>query len=379
MGDLVGRKRAFLASAGLFVLFGLVVTLAPYLATVFVARGLQGAAAAFMIPASISILTHAFAGGPARNRALSTFNAAGAVGFSAGLVIGGVVILQFGWRWAFALSFPTAILIVALGAAIIPTSGNRSIEARRQLDVAGVGLIAAARTSLVLALTLAAEHGVSRLEIGLIALSAVLGALFVRTERRASSPLVPLPLFSNPHLRRANLASLTLLGSFFGFNLLVNLLLVDRFGFSAIGAGMVLLPMAVLCVVIAQFLVPVLLDRFRPFLVSSTGLAAIGSSVLLMAIAASDLPVVAIGAVAALAGGVGMGLAYAPLAIETVSGVDESDQGVAAGLQQTTLQIGGVIGIALAVGGVSPTGASWGGFMIAAAIAVLGAVITLRR
>ncbi|MEL6977322.1 MAG: MFS transporter [Pseudomonadota bacterium] len=379
IGDLVGRKRTFLIAAALFGIFGLAVTFAPNLMTVFIARGLQGAAAAFMIPTSIAILTHIFPEGPARNKALGTFNAAGAAGFSAGLVIGGLVIEQFGWRWAFGLNFPAAMLIVAAGALVIPTLSPEREAVGRRLDVTGAVLVGLALTSFVLALTLAAEHGVAAVEIGLIAVSAILIAAFVQVQRRASSPLVPLSLFQNTSLLRANLASLTLLGSFFGFNLLINVMLVERFELSAIQAGFVLLPMALLCVVVAQVFVAGVIDRLGTFSVGAAGLAAIAVASVLLAISGPVLSIWMIAVIAALAGGIGMGLAYAPFAIGAVSGVAPADQGVAAGLQQSTLQVGGVIGIALAVGGQSFVGAYWGGVAVSALIAGLGAVIALRR
>lgn len=378
VSDLLGRKRTFLIAAALFGVCGLAVTFAPDLLSVFVARGLQGAAAAFMIPASISILTHVFPEGPKRNKALSTFNAAGAAGFSAGLIVGGFVIEYFGWRWAFGLNFPAALFIVVAGFAVIPNARPLPRDGAR-LDIPGAVLVGAALTSLVLALTLIAEHGMSLVELGLIAFAIAAGAIFLKVEQRAVSPLIPLSLFQNTSLRRANFGSLTLLGSFFGFNLIINVLLVEQFGLSPTDVGFILLPMALLCVVIAQAVVPKLIDRFGVFYVAAAGLAALGTAAGLAAVGgdALSLPILAI--LAALAGGVGMGLAYAPLAIGAVSGVEESDQGVAAGLQQTTLQIGGVIGIALAVGGQTLAGDYWGGFVVAGVIGAAGFFISVTK
>lgn len=376
VADIFGRRRVFLIAVALFGLAALTAALAPTLDLRFAARGLQGAAAAFMIPASVSILTEAFPEGPQRNRALSTFNAAGAAGFTAGLIVGGLVIEAFGWRWSFGLNAPAAAVILAAGLILIPSS-TRAIK-RPPLDLGGAAMITVAVMLSTLGLTWAAEHGAT-IDTILIMLGAIsAGAAFLWIERRHPAPLLPLSLFRSPRLRRANLASLTMLGSFFGFNLLVSLALQGVQGFSATMTGLALLPMGLLCVVVAQFATPRLMDRFGAGRVATSGLASLALSAASLAVFGDSGGLGIVVAASLLAGGIGMGLAYAPLAISAVASIGPEHQGVAAGLQQTALQVGGVLGIALAVAGTAIAHADTGGFAVAAIVGALGAGISWR-
>ncbi|WP_299410411.1 MFS transporter [uncultured Roseobacter sp.] len=373
--DLYGRRTVFLSAVVLFGLAGGAVAAAPSLTLLFVARGLQGAAAAFMIPAAMSILTEAFPDGPKRDQALSTFNAAGAAGFSAGLVIGGAVIEYLGWRWSFGLNLPVAMIIFALGLFIIPSIRRAAVQ---KLDWIGAFMVVTALSLITLALTLTAEHGVTHIEIGLGLTAVLIGVLFVAFERGHPSPLLPLSLFALPTLRMANLASLTLLGAFFGLNILVNMALSVQHGLSALDAGLVLLPMGLLCVVVAQVVTPRLLQLFDLRFVGAAGLTMIAAAAIILSSAGQDADVLTLAGAATLAGGIGMGLAYAPLAIEAVRGVEAKDQGVAAGLQQTLLQIGGVLGIALTV--IADTVVPGvGGYAVSVVLALIGTVIFCAR
>ncbi|WP_165390241.1 MFS transporter [Thalassococcus sp. S3] len=377
VADLYGRRRVFLISTALFGLASLIVALAPSLGLLFTARGIQGAAAAFMIPTSISILTGAFPEGPARNRALGTFNAAGAAGFSVGLVIGGLLIAELGWRWAFGLNFPASVLIVAVGMSVIPAArvDRKSVK----LDWFGAATVAAAISTLTLALTLGAEHGFGVLELGLVAAAVLLCGLFVWTEKIHAEPLMPLSMLRIPGLRRSSLASLTLLGAFFGFNLLVSVALQTGHGMAADMAGFALLPMGLLCVAVAQIITPRVMDRFDIDRVAASGLGLIALASAWLFSAGSLAPLWLVIAAATVAGGLGMGLAYAPLAVGAVRGVELDRQGVAAGLQQTTLQVGGVIGIALAIAASTLANRPEAGLLAAALIALAGVAVLTRR
>ncbi|MFY0310483.1 MFS transporter [Leisingera sp. D0M16] len=375
--DLYGRRRVFLIATALFGLASLVVALAPSLGLMFAARGVQGAAAAFMIPASISILTEAYPEGPARNRALGSFNAAGAAGFSVGLVIGGVLISSLGWRWAFGLNFPAAVIIAAAGLAAIPASAT---EVRRdRLDAGGAASIALSVAALTLALTLAAEHGLGAAEGLLILGSALCALVFVGIERRHPAPLVPLQMFKSPGPRRYGIASLTLLGSFFGYNLLVSVALQSGLGLSADLAGLALLPMGLLCVLVAQVATPRLMDRFGTDRVGAAGLTALALAALWLFTGGASAPLWLLIGSSILAGGIGMGLSYAPLAAGAMRGVPKDRQGVAAGLQQTALQVGGVLGTAITVMAGVTAGTLEFGLWASMLIALLGAAVLLRQ
>lgn len=374
--DLFGRRPVFLFSVALFGLAAALVALAPTLVMLFAARAVQGAAAAFMIPAAMSILTEAFPEGPERNQALSTFNAAGAAGFSAGLVLGGLVIEALGWRWSFGLNLPVAILILVSGLLAIPVS--KRTTPLGSVDFVGAALIAVSLMLITLGLTLMAEHGAGYLELAIMVAGGLTFLAFLAVERQHMSPILPLSLFSIATLRRGNIASLTLLGSFFAFNILVNMSLSQKHGYSALDAGLLLLPMGLICVVVAQMVTPRLLQSVGSNITGTAGLLVLAISAALLGYGGQAASVELIAVAATLAGGVGMGLAYAPLALTSVSGVAQNQQGIAAGLQQTVLQIGGIIGISLAViGDVFAPG--YGGYAVAAVVALTGALLFLRK
>lgn len=347
--DLFGRRRMFIGGTAAFGFAAALCGLAESPVTLFLARGLQGAAAAFLVPAAVSILTTAFPEGPERNRALGAFNAAGAAGFSAGLVVGGFLTEGLGWRSAFLANVPVAFAIVGAALLAIPTDPRQGgLKAGVDLGGALTGVLAV--SALVVAITQATEGGLSPAIVGLAAFSAMMAVLFVVIERRHSHALLPFRLFKKPSVPAANIASLTLLGSFFGFNLMLALLVQNEADFSPGQAGLALLPMSLLTVAVSQWLTPHAVNRFGPGPTAAAGLFACAAGAVLLATGASDpgywahiLPA------SLLAGGVGMGLGYSALAVGAVAGVPVEDQGVAAGLQQTTLQIGGALGVALTV------------------------------
>lgn len=376
IADLFGRRRVFLISLGVFGAAALAAGLAPTLSVLFGARALQGAAAAFMIPAAVSTLTETFPEGPARNRALGAFNAAGAAGFSAGLIFGGLVIETLDWRWSFGLNAPAAFVILAIGMVTVP----RSVPAgpSHRLDLAGAALISLAVTLATVAFTLTAEHGLS---VGVIAaLFAAIAALvaFVRVETKHPNPLLPISIFRLAGVARANIGSAALLGAFFGFNLLASVALQERLGLSPGATGLALLPMGVLCAIIAQAITPRLIDRFGAAVIAVIGLGSVslatGGLAFMAEIAGTSVIVLS----SILAGGIGMGLAYAALAVAAINGVPRSEQGVAAGLQQTALQVGGVLGTALAVL-AAEIGGVGAGLATGAMIALVGVAAILSK
>jgi EmrB/QacA subfamily drug resistance transporter len=352
--DLYGRRRVFLGGLLLFGVMSLVAGLAPGVGLLVGARGVQGIGAALTVPAAVSIIATTFPEGAQRNRALGVFAASGSAGFSVGLVLGGVLTDLAGWRWIFLVKVPVVagVLLAALRTlpADPPVTGPR-----RAIDLAGAATGTAGVLLLVLAVSRAAEPAAGPgLPIAAGAAAVALLITFVVVERRAVDPLLSRGLLRNRSVRSADLASLTVLAAPFGFSFVATLYLQDVLGWGPLGSGLALLPGAVLSIVVSRWVAPGLVDRAGLRAAGMTGLllVAAGFALLLrlgpgVGYGTGLLPAVVV------CFGLGMGVAYPVFTIAAVSGVDDAEQGVAAGVQSTALQVGGGLGLALVSGAVA--------------------------
>jgi MFS family permease len=221
----------------------------------------------------------------------------------------------------------------------------------------------------------------------LLALGLLVG--FVLHERRADEPLLPLELFRLPTLRAADLASLTVLAAPFGFSYIATLFMQDVQGHSPLATGLALLPGAVLSALMSRYAAPALVARVGlratavgGMLLVSAGFAGLLAITVDASYATTLLPANVV------CFGLGMGIAYPVFTIGAVSGVEDEEQGVAAGIQNTALQVGGGLGLALVAGAVAArlgeardpqalVEALRVGVVVGALLALLGAVIAL--
>ncbi len=394
--DLLGRRRIFLAGTAVFGIASQIGGMANTGWLLLATRTLKGIGAAFTLPAAVSIITTTFAEGPERNKALGTFAATAATGFSFGLILGGVLTDFFSWHWVFFVNVPFVVLILVLTPLLV--SEEPSNVSRRSYDFPGAITVTSGLLLLVYAITQANEPGVTlRQTGGLFIFALCLLAIFVVIERSVRDPLLPLRIFRSNVVRSANLVSLTLLGSFFSFMFITTLYMQNIINYTPLWAGLALLPMSIVSALVSQFVAPWLLNKFglRIAVVLGTLCLAIGVALFIRISPVADYVGVILPA-SLMAGGLGMGIAYPTLAIAGVTGVVEEEQGLAAGLQSTSLQAGGGLGLAIVVAAISartsiimgsgtsatPTiGAQISGFqmglLVAAGFAVLGALIAL--
>ena len=352
--DLHGRRRIFLGGLMLFGVMSLAAGLAPNAGLLVVARGVQGVGAALTVPAAVSIIASTFTEGAQRNRALGVFAASASAGFSVGLVLGGVLTDLLGWRWIFLVKVP--IVAAVLFAALRALPGDAPVRgSRRAIDLAGAVTGTAGVLLLVLAVSQAAEPAAGiGVPVAVGAAAVALLVTFVVVERRTADPLISRGLFRNRTVRSADIASLTVLAAPFGFSFVATLYLQDVLGWGPLAAGLALLPGAVLSIVVSRWVAPGLVDRVGLQTAGVTGLllVAVGFALLLRlgpgaGYATGLLPAVVV------CFGLGMGIAYPVFTIAAVSGVDAAEQGVAAGVQSTALQVGGGLGLALVSGAVA--------------------------
>ena len=353
-GDLWGRRRVFVAGLVLFALASLLggFSWAPWV--LVAARLLQGVGAAAFVPASLSLLAAAFAQGEERNRAFGVYGAMGALGFVAGMVGGGVITEFLGWRWVMFVNVPLALAALLPAPAAVPES--RDEGAPRTLDLVGALTITLGLASLVYAASEVPEGGpLSAAPLGFGALGVVLLSLFVATERRSSAPLVPLRVFEERAVVAPNAA--IFLQSMIGIAWLYALTLhfQEVLGHGPLAAGLLFLPMT-LAAVPAAPAAGRLATSFGLRATAASGLVLVVAGLLLMARMSEDggLPLVLLGMVV---GEVGFTLSIVPLEIAASGAAGEDKRGLAAGLLNTSMQLGSASGLAVVatvIAAVSP-------------------------
>ncbi len=384
--DLLGRRRVFMAGLMLVAVASLAAGFASTEGQLIAARGAQGLGAAIISPAALSIVTTTFRDGAERNRALGVWGAVAGSGGAAGVLLGGVLTEWLGWEWVLWVNVPVSLVAFSLSPRLIAES--RAEGETRAFDVAGAVTVTAALSVLVYALVDANEAGWgSSQTIGLLVLSALLMAAFVAIELRARKPLVPFSIFRIRTLTGANVVGLLVGASLFSMFYFISLYMQQVLGYSAIHAGLSYLPLALVIMGTAG-IASQLVTRIGYKPVLATGLLFIFAGLLWfsrVSVGGGFTTDILGPSVLAAAG---LGFAFVTTTIAAVSGVEESEAGLASGLINTSQQVGGALGLAV----LSSIATSYtddianlhdltegfrAAFLGGAAIALLGFVLTL--
>jgi EmrB/QacA subfamily drug resistance transporter len=384
--DLLGRRRVFLVSLGVFVVASALGGLANDGSLLIATRFVKGISAAFTAPAGLSIITTTFAEGSARNKALSIYTATGATGFSLGLVFGGLL-TEIGWRWVFFLPVPVALATLLAGIRLVPDAGRPS-RFRRGFDVAGAVSLTVGMLLLVFTLVEAptAGWGSARTVASFASAAAVL-ASFVVHERRTAAPLVRLGILRSGSLVRANLAAVSLFGGWVGFQFIVTLYLQQLRGWSALETGLAIFPGGLLVALLSPRIAPLIM-RFGVSRLIVAGMISIAAGYALFLPIGLDSSYEGAMLPTFLLAGLGFALAFGPLNVAGTSGVAPEEQGLAGGLLNTSFQFGGALVLAIVtavnsanVGSDGSPQAVLDGFhaalFVSVAAAVLGIVATV--
>jgi EmrB/QacA subfamily drug resistance transporter len=343
--DLLGRRRMFLASLGVFLVASALGGLANDGTLLIATRFIKGVSAAFTAPAGLSIITTTFPEGEARNRALSIYTATGATGFSLGLVLSGLL-TEIGWRWVFFFPVPIALITLLAAIRLVPDQGRPAVSAR-SFDVAGAVSMTVAMLLLVFTVVEAPEAGWgSARTLASLAVAGVILAAFVAREQRAPAPLVRLGILRSGSLVRANLGAMSLIGGWFGFQFIATLYMQQLRGWSALETGLAILPGGLLVAVLSPRIAP-LVARFgvTPLIVAGLTMT-VGAYALFLPIGLDSSYATAMLPTFVLAG-LGFALAYGPLNIAATNGVAPEEQGLAGGLVNTSFQFGGALVLAV--------------------------------
>ena len=344
--DLLGRRRMLMIGLALFTAASLACALATTDAFLIVMRGIQGLGAAVVLPAGLSIVMSIFPEGAERNKALGAWGGIAASGATIGLISGGLLTRYVGWEYIFFLNVPIGSAALLLAPRIVPES--RLVAARRRYDPFGAVTITGGLLLAVYALSEAPVHGWgSTRTIALLAAGAALVLGFVAVERRVESPLLPLRIFRLRTVAGANAVGLLLGASFFGFIFVGTLYMQQVLGYSAIEPGLAWLAASVTSVALAG-LSQTLVTRVSVKVVMAIGMALIGGGILWAAAVPvqghfwRDL------AGPFFVAGAGTAFAFIPVSIAALAGIAEREAGLASGLLNTSQQIGGAIGVAVA-------------------------------
>jgi EmrB/QacA subfamily drug resistance transporter len=358
--DLLGRRRLLMAGLAVFTAASLAGGLATSDAFLIVMRGIQGLGAALVLPAALSIVMDLFPEGPERNKALGIWGGVGALGGTVGLLAGGILTAYAGWQYIFFFNVPIGAAALALAPKVVPAGnepgnepGNEQSRARsgpRRYDTFGAVSVTAALLVSVYAISQAPQVGwAATRTLAMLAVGAALFALFLVIETRVEAPLLPLPLFRLSSVAGSNAAGFLLGMSFFTFVFLGTLYMQQVLGFSALATGAAWTTASVTSLVLAvSGLSQRIVTRTSARPVMAFGMALIGAGILWAAQAPANGNFWHDLAGPFFVAGIGTAFAFIPISIGALAGVTERDAGVASGLLNTSQNLGGAIGVAVA-------------------------------
>ena len=344
--DLLGRRRILMLGLALFTVASLACGLATGDAFLMGSQAVQGVGAAIMVPAALSIVMNMFEEGAERNKALGIWGGLAAGGATVGLIAGGLLTRYAGWQYIFYLNVPIGAAVLALAPRLVPDS--RLATGRRQFDAIGAIAGTGGLVLLVDAIAQAPQYGWGATRtMAQFAGSAALLVAFLAIESGAKEPLLPLSIFRLRTLAGANIAGLLSGGSFYAFIFVGTLSMQQVLHYSAVETGVAWLAASLTSIALAG-LSQRLVTRRGAKVVMAIGTTLIGAGV----IWATQVPVHG-RFLANLAGpmviaGAGTAFAFIAISIAALAGVAEHQAGLASGLLNTSRQLGGAIGIAIA-------------------------------
>ncbi|TVT18725.1 MFS transporter [Amycolatopsis rhizosphaerae] len=387
LAALLGARRLFGAGWALTLAGSVVAALAGTAGVELLGRVLQGAGAALIAPAALTLLMTLFGARPRElTKALALYGAAAPAGGTAGVFLGGVLTQWLSWPWIFWLYVPISLVALVATPLLMPSAPAR----RGAIDVLGALAVTAGLGLVVFAVVRAPQLGWgSAATLGALAGGIALLALFVALQRARRVPLVRLGIFRTPGLGGANLAQFLLGAAWIPMWYFLNLYLQQVLGYGAFASGAALLPMTVLIVVLMVAVAPRLIARFgaKPLIIG--GLWALAAGLVWLSFVRPTGTFVIDVLPASLVAALGQALAFIPSLGTAISSAPPEEGGLASGIVNTAYQIGSALGLATmtAVGvsfgagrlgdPVALTGGFSAAFLGAAGIAAAGGLLTL--
>jgi EmrB/QacA subfamily drug resistance transporter len=344
--DLLGRRRVFMVGVALFTIASLVCGLSTSEGMLIAARAVQGLGGAIISPAALSIVMTSFDEGAERNKALGVWGALGGSGAAVGVLAGGVLTEKAGWEWIFWVNVPVGAAVLLLTPVIVPESFRQTT--RRRYDPLGAISVTSGLALLVYGISQAPEVGwATARTIGVLIASGALLVAFLVIERTVQEPLMPFRIFRVRTVAGANVVGALLGAVIFSNFFLLTLYVQNVLGFSALKTGFTFVATAGTAVISAG-VAQALTTRFGAKPIMTIGLILLTAGMVWY----SQIPVDGSYASDLLPGylmvGVGIAFAFVPVTIAALAGVAEREAGLASGLLNTSQQIGGAIGVAVA-------------------------------
>ena len=344
-GDLLGRRRSFLAGVGLFTLASLAGGLATSPALLLVARATQGVGGALIAPATLALLSSMFPEGRERTRSLGLYTAVSVGGASVGLVAGGLLTEWTSWRWVMFVNVPIGLALVVAAALFLDETPRQ----RGRFDLAGALTSTVGMTALVYGFVTAASHGWHAPEtLAAFVVGVLLMAALVAVESFAEAPITPLVLFADRQRAGAYLARMLLIASMTGMFFFLTQFLQDVLGYSPLATGFGFLPISVGLFASSQLSARVLVERYGDRLVMAAGITLSLLGLLWLTQLSQDSGYLAVLGPLVLVG-LGNGSAMVPLTGAALQGVQPQHAGAGSGLVNVMQQVGASLGLAVLV------------------------------
>jgi EmrB/QacA subfamily drug resistance transporter len=342
VGERFGRRRIFILGIAVFTAASAVAALAPSIGVLVVARAIQGAGGAMVMPLSLTLLSAAVSP-ERRNAALGIWGAIGGAAVAIGPLVGGAITTGWAWQYIFWLNVPVGIVLIVLARWRLSESRGRASS----LDLGGVLLASAGLFGLVYGLVQGNSHGWTSALVLWSFVGGVAGlAAFVWWELRTANPMLPLRLFRNRAFAAVNVTAMLFSFGMFGSVFFLSQFLQTVQGYSPLGAGLRILPWTGIIMVLAP-LVGILAERWGGKRLVVTGLILQAASLLWLGLLLTpSTPYVEMVPAFVLAG-VGMALFFVPLASLVLGSVPSALEGVASGTNSAFRELGGVLGIAV--------------------------------
>ncbi|CAM3608392.1 MFS transporter [Paenibacillus lupini] len=342
--DLLGRKRVLLVGLTVFALASLAGALSMNPVWLIASRAIQGIGAALSIPAAMSLISNNFPAGAQRNKAFGIFGALGSGGAAAGSIVGGLLTDSAGWRSLFYLNVPLALLLI-VGLIFVKVSPSAKVE-KQSIDLIGLISVLAGIFILVYSISMPDVNGswpitkITMLIVGILVL-----LLFVVIEKYAKNPLMPLRLFKFRSLLTSNFIGFLMFSYVSGFNYF-STLYFHELGYSSLKVGLAFLPLGLTAIVVTQ-ITPFFMSKFGAKkvlvitqIVNALGMFWLSDMDMNKGYASFVLP-------AFIILGLSVGASYTAVIVGSVQDVKPEEHGIAGGIVNTFLQLGGSLGLSI--------------------------------
>jgi EmrB/QacA subfamily drug resistance transporter len=346
LGDLVGQRRMFLLGLTIFTAASLLCALSVSQEILVGARFIQGIGGALSSAVVLGMIVTMFPEPANQAKAIGVYGFVASAGGSIGLLLGGVLTDAISWHWIFVINLPIGIAVAYLARRLVPNRAGLGLH--HGADYPGAALITASLMLGVFTILQISEWGwVDTRTLGLSAISAVLLAIFIHRQATIENPLMPLRLFESRNVVGSNVLQALLVAGMFGMFFLGALYLGRVLGYSPFEVGLAFLPTTIVMGTLSLGFSEKLIMRFGPRTTLIPGVAAVVLALLLFARTPVDgnyltdllPPFLLIGA--------GVGTSFPAIMTLAMSGATPQDSGLASGLVNTSMQVGGAIGLAL--------------------------------